>query len=161
MHELTLTTHDKVGIYRQITPQIAALLADETDPIANLANTVAVLKEAFNWLWVGFYRVDGNELVLSAFQGPLACTRIAHGRGVCGQAWAQNQTLVIADVLVHPDHIACSSRSRSEIVVPLHAPGGKVCAVLDVDAETTGSFDNDDAQGLEKIAALVANRCFS
>ena len=110
MHELHLTAADKAARYAQILPQLRAIIEDESDTVANLANTAAVLKEAFGWLWVGFYRVVGDELVLSAFQGPLACTRIARGRGVCGQAWGQNRTLIVPDVNAHPDHIACSSR---------------------------------------------------
>lgn len=155
MHELHLTAADKAARYAQLLPQLRAVLADESDTVANLANTAAVLKEAFGWLWVGFYRVAGEELVLSAFQGPLACTRIARGRGVCGQAWAQNRTIVVPDVNAHPGHIACSSRSQSEIVVPLHDADGKVWAVLDADAETLAAFDDTDAQGLAAVAALL------
>lgn len=161
MQELHLTAGDKAGRYAEILPQIEALLASESDPVANLGNTVAILKETFNWLWVGFYRVDGAELVLSAFQGPLACTRIAYGRGVCGQAWAQGQTLIVADVHAHPDHIACSSRSQSEIVVPVRNRVGDICAVLDADAEQLAVFDKDDAQGLQAIVELVGRYCYS
>lgn len=155
MHELHLSASDKASIYQEIIPQIAAITATESDTVANFANTAAVLKEAFGWLWVGFYRVSGEELVLSAFQGPLACTRIAYGRGVCGQAWAQGKTLIVPDVNAHPDHIACSSRSQSEIVVPVFNAGGEVCAVLDADADTLAAFDETDAQGLQAVAQLL------
>ena len=156
MHELHLTAADKAARYAQLLPQLRAIIEDEVDTVANLANTAAVLKEAFGWLWVGFYRVAGEELVLSAFQGPLACTRIARGRGVCGQAWVQNRTLVVPDVNAHPDHIACSSRSQSEIVVPLRDANSAVWAVLDADAEALAVFDETDAQGLEAVAALLS-----
>ena len=156
MHELHLTAADKAARYAQLLPQLRASIEDEPDIVANLANTAAVLKEAFGWLWVGFYRVAGDALVLSAFQGPLACTRIARGRGVCGQAWAQNRTLVVPDVNAHPDHIACSSRSQSDIVVPLRDGNGAVWAVLDADAEALAVFDETDAQGLEAVAALLS-----
>ena len=158
MHELHLTAADKAARYAQILPQLRAIIEDESDTVANLANTAAVLKEAFGWLWVGFYRVVGDELVLSAFQGPLACTRIARGRGVCGQAWAQNRTLIVPDVNAHPDHIACSSRSQSEIVVPLRDAGGAVWAVLDADAEALAVFDETDAQGLETISVWLSEK---
>lgn len=155
MHELHVSSRDKAGMYAEIIPQIEAVISAERDTVANFANTAAMLKEAFGWLWVGFYRVDGDELVLSAFQGPLACTRIMKGRGVCGQAWAQAQTLVVPDVNAHPDHIACSSRSQSEIVVPVVAADGTVRAVLDADAETLAAFDDVDARGLQTIVALL------
>ncbi|MDO5090016.1 MAG: GAF domain-containing protein [Cardiobacteriaceae bacterium] len=161
MHELTLAARDKAGIYSEILPQIDAIISAENDPIANLANTAAILKEAFGWLWIGFYLVRDNELVLGPFQGPLACTRIAHGRGVCGQAWAQGKTLVVPDVNAHPDHIACSSRSQSEIVVPVFNAAGEVCAVLDADAEQLAVFDNTDADALERLAAMLTRRCFA
>ena len=121
MHALHFSASDKAALYREVLPQIESVVADETDWVANLANTAAVLKEAFGWFWVGFYLVDtrADELVLAPFQGPLACTRIPFGRGVCGQAWAKGETMVVEDVNAHPDHIACSSLSRSEIVVPL------------------------------------------
>ena len=155
MHTLNLSGNNKSERYAELLPQIAALIAGETDLTANLANTAAVLKEAFSWLWVGFYLVRDNDFVLGPFQGPLACTRIARGRGVCGQAWAQNRTIVVPDVNAHPGHIACSSRSQSEIVVPLHDADGKVWAVLDADAETLAAFDDTDAQGLAAVAALL------
>ena len=148
MHELHLTAADKAARYAQILPQLRAIIEDESDTVANLANTAAVLKEAFGWLWVGFYRVVGDELVLSAFQGPLACTRIARGRGVCGQAWGQNRTLIVPDVNAHPDHI----------VVPLRDASGAVWAVLDADAEALAVFDETDAQGLETIAVWLSEK---
>ena len=127
---LTLTATDKAGRYEEILPQIASVTADETDRTANLANTAAILKEAFDFFWVGFYEVkstDGGEaqLVLGPFQGPLACTRIRRGRGVCGTAWAERRTLVVPDVDLFPGHIACSSLSRSEIVVPRQRRSGR------------------------------------
>lgn len=161
MHEITLAARDKAGIYAEIIPQIQAIIAEETDTIANLANTAAILKEAFGWLWIGFYLVRDGELVLGPFQGPLACTRIAHGRGVCGQAWAQGKTLVVPDVNAHPDHIVCSSRSQSEIVVPIFNHAGEVCAVLDADAEQLAVFDETDATALQAIADLLSRHCFA
>lgn len=161
MHELKWSAADKAGIYAEILPQIAAIIGEEKDQIANLANIAAMLKEAFGWLWVGFYLVRDEELVLGPFQGPLACTRIAYGRGVCGQAWAQGKTIVVPDVNAHPDHIACSSRSQSEIVVPIFDAQGKVAAVLDADAEALAVFDAQDAQALEQLAALATRHCFS
>nr|WP_253341008.1 GAF domain-containing protein [Neisseria sp. HSC-16F19] len=158
MHALTLTHGDKAETYRQLLPQLAALIADETDLTANLANISAVLKEAFGWLWVGFYRTDGDTLVLGPFQGPLACTRIPHGRGVCGQAWAQGETLVVADVNAHPDHIACSSLSQSEIVVPVFDRHGAVMLVLDVDADQLAVFDDTDAEYLQQLAVLIGEK---
>lgn len=159
MHEITLSpAADKAALYAQLLPQLEALIAADPDlPTAALANTCAVLKETFGWLWIGFYLTDadGTELTLGPFQGPLACTRIAKGRGVCGQAWAQNRTLVVDDVLSHPDHIACSARSRSEIVVPLRRADGRIVGVLDADAEQTAAFDGDDAYGLEQLCALL------
>ena len=143
--ELIITAKDKGGIYAQILPQIEAVVSAETDMIANMANVSAILKEAFGFWWVGFYIVKptGNsdtshveeELVLGPFQGPLACTRIKKGRGVCGTAWAKEETIIVPDVEQFPGHIACSSLSRSEIVVPVFASDGSVMAVLDIDSE--------------------------
>lgn len=160
MHEITLPENTtKAAQYQALLPQIAALIADESDFIANLANVAAALKEAFSWLWVGFYLVDAvkNELVLGPFQGPVACTRIGFGKGVCGQAWQQQQTLVVSDVNAFAGHIACSSLSQSEIVVPL-INDGEVIAVLDVDAATLAAFDNVDATYLEELVALLAKK---
>lgn len=149
---------NKTERYHQILPQLRALLAADPDlPIAALANTAAVLKETFGWFWVGFYLVDqsGTELQLSAFQGTVACTRIAKGRGVCGQSWTQNQTLIVPDVHAHPDHIACSSLSQSEIVVPLYHRSGDIMGVLDVDDVQLNRFDDVDAVFLAEICALI------
>lgn len=158
MHALPPIGGDKATHYRQLLPQLAALIQDEADLTANLANIAAALKESFNWLWIGFYRSVGDTLVLGPFQGPLACTRIPYGRGVCGQAWAQGQTLVVADVNAHPDHIACSSRSQSEIVVPVFDRQGRVMLVLDADAEQRAAFDATDAEYLQQVAALISSR---
>lgn len=161
MHELHLSAQNKAGRYAELLPQIEALISGETDVTANLANTAAVLKHSFGWLWIGFYLVRGRELVLGPFQGPLACTRIPYGRGVCGQTWAERQTQIVPDVHAHPDHIACSSLSRSEIVVPVFNAAGQVCAVLDADADTPAVFDETDAQGLEAVCALLSRHLFA
>ena len=161
---LTLTATDKAGRYEEILPQIASVTADEIDRTANLANTAAILKEAFDFFWVGFYEVkstDGGEaqLVLGPFQGPLACTRIRRGRGVCGTAWAERRTLVVPDVDLFPGHIACSSLSRSEIVVPIFAPDSdEVVAVIDIDSREPATFDDTDRRHLERLAALLSAR---
>ncbi len=149
-----VTSTDKAEQYRSLIPQIEALVGEEPDLIANLANICAALKEQFKWFWVGFYLVKNNELVLGPFQGPVACTRIALGRGVCGAAWEQKKTLVVPDVEEFPGHIACSSLSRSEIVVPVFY-GDTVTAVLDVDSELLNQFDDVDADYLEQIIKLV------
>lgn len=158
MHTITFSGSSKAEQYQSLLPQLAALIEDENNLIANLANVAAVLKSAFDWLWVGFYLVDNQELVLGPFQGPLACTRIPYGRGVCGQAWKENHTMLVYDVNQHPDHIACSSLSQSEIVVPLRRADGTVFAVLDVDDVTVGTFDAVDQEWLEQIAALIGKR---
>ncbi len=153
--DLSITTStDKAEQYQSLIPQIEGLLYGETDLVANLANVCAALKEQFKWFWVGFYLVKNNELVLGPFQGPVACTRIARGRGVCGAAWQQAKTLIVPDVDAFPGHIACSSLSRSEIVVPVFGDLG-VIAVLDVDASETDQFDNTDAVYLEQIVKLI------
>lgn len=141
--------------YRTLLPQIKSLIAGETNRIANLANVSAALKETFHFFWVGFYLVEGEELVLGPFQGPIACTRIKKGRGVCGTAWAKEETLVVPDVDAFPGHIACSSLSRSEIVVPLFNADGKVWSVLDIDSEMLNSFDEADASFLEEICSYL------
>jgi L-methionine (R)-S-oxide reductase len=151
---ITIST-DKAEQYQSLIPQIEALLYGEPDLIANLANVAAALKEQFKWFWVGFYLVKGNELVLGPFQGPVACTRIGLGKGVCGAAWQQQETLIVPDVDAFPGHIACSSLSKSEIVVPVFFEGG-VVAVLDVDSELADQFDGTDAQYLEQIVKLVS-----
>lgn len=153
-------TADRRTVYGEIVPQIDALVAGETDLIANLANIAAVLKEAFAFFWVGFYLAKDGQLVLGPFQGPLACTRIRFNEGVCGQAYATRETVIVPNVDEFPGHIACSSASRSEIVVPLFAGSGDVVAVLDVDSDRLQDFSDVDVEGLEKIAAIAAN-CFS
>ena len=140
--------------YESIFTQITGLIEGETDVIANLANITAALKEQFNWFWIGFYLVKENELVLAPFQGPVACTRIKKGRGVCGASWAQAKTLIVDDVEKFPGHIACSSLSRSEIVVPI-IRNAEVIGVLDVDSETLSAFNEVDKEYLEKIVALI------
>ncbi len=160
MHELSLHSEDKTQRYEELLPQIRSLINEESDLIANLANIAAVLKEAFGWFWVGFYLVKQEELVLGPFQGPLACTRIPYNRGVCGQSWAEKQTLVVPDVNAHPGHIACSSRSQSEIVVPVMDAAGKVVAVLDVDSENLAEFDSTDAHYLQNLVEIIAQQHF-
>jgi len=140
--------------YEEILPQIKSLVEFETDMIANMANICAVLKEVFDFFWVGFYLVKGEELVLGPFQGPLACTRIAKGKGVCGTAWIQAKTLIVPDVNAFEGHIACSSLSRSEIVVPVFGKN-KIIAVLDVDSDQLDDFDETDAQYLGKIVECI------
>lgn len=164
MHELHLAdTANKSEIYQQLLPQIRALVADEPElKIAALANTCAALKESFGWLWVGFYWVNDTqtELHLGPFQGPVACTRIAKGRGVCGQAWARGETIVVPDVNQHPDHIACSSLSQSEIVVPLRNGSDEIIGVLDVDATEVAQFDEIDARYLNELCAILQECVF-
>ena len=164
MEKLIITSADKAGIYQEILPQIEGVISFETDLIANTANVAAILKEAFDFFWVGFYFVKGEEagqmpgeqaqLVLGPFQGPLACTRIKYGKGVCGSSWKQKQTLVVPDVEKFPGHIACSSLSRSEIVVPIFKKD-KVVAVLDIDSKDLATFDQTDAQYLEALAQML------
>lgn len=146
---------DKAGVYQAIIPQIEALISAETDLYANLANVAAVLKESFGFFWVGFYLVKDDELVLGPFQGPLACTRIAYGKGVCGTAWKEAKTELVPDVDLFPGHIACSSASRSEIVVP-GIKDGKVWCVLDVDSDQLDDFDTTDQIYLENLMQLLS-----
>lgn len=158
--QLIITAKDKAGIYAEILPQIEAVVSAETDMIANMANVSAILKEAFGFWWVGFYIVKpclsgGEELVLGPFQGPLACTRIKKGRGVCGTSWEQAQTIIVPDVEQFPGHIACSSLSRSEIVVPVFGPDGSVIGVLDIDSEHLATFDVVDKEWLEKMLKQI------
>ncbi len=141
-------------MYESVIPQIKALLTGEDDLVANLANVCAALKEQFNWLWVGFYLVKNDELVLGPFQGPVACTRIKKGRGVCGASWQQAATLIVDDVEKFPGHIACSSASRSEIVVPLFKQEA-VVGVLDVDSRALATFDETDKKYLEQIVSMI------
>jgi len=145
---------DKAEQYQSLLPQIEGLLYGETDLVANMANVCAALKEQFKWFWVGFYLVKNGELVLGPFQGPVACTRIALGRGVCGAAWQQAKTLVVPDVDAFPGHIACSSFSRSEIVLPIFK-NGEVAGVLDVDSEELSKFDEIDARYLQEVIGLI------
>ncbi|MES2265749.1 MAG: GAF domain-containing protein [Bacteroidota bacterium] len=151
--QITAST-DKEAQYKSLIPQIAALLEGETDLIANLANIAAALKEQFKWFWVGFYLVKQDELVLGPFQGPVACTRIAKGRGVCGTSWAKAETLIVPDVEAFPGHISCSSLSRSEIVLPLFSRG-EVIGVLDVDSSELNEFDEVDAKYLNEVIGLI------
>lgn len=153
--DLHIGSGSKDEKYRTLLPQIKSLIAGETNRIANLANVSAALKETFHFFWVGFYLVEGEELVLGPFQGPIACTRIKKGRGVCGTAWAKAETQVVPDVDAFPGHIACSSLSRSEIVVPLLGADGKVWGVLDIDSEMLNSFDEADASFLEEICSYL------
>ena len=146
---------DKAEKYRLLERQVAALLEGETDVIAKMANVAAVLHETFGFWWTGFYRVAGDELVLGPFQGPVACMHIPFGKGVCGTAWKRNETVVVPDVEQFPGHIACSSASRSEIVVPVHGPDGAVTAVLDIDSDRLATFDEEDRVWLEKIVTLL------
>ena len=146
---------EKTEKYRLLERQIAALLEGETDTIAKMANVTAVLHETFGFWWTGFYRVAGNELVLGPFQGPVACMHIPFGKGVCGTAWKRNETVVVPDVEQFPGHIACSSASRSEIVVPVHGADGAVTAVLDIDSDRLATFDEADKVWLEKIVTLL------
>lgn len=150
---LIIQGNNKQELYENLLPQIKSLVECETDEIANMANVSACLKDTFNFWWVGFYRVIGDELVLGPFQGPLACTRIRKGKGVCGTAWQEAKTQIVPDVDTFPGHIACSSLTRSEIVVPI-IKNGKVAAVLDIDSEKPANFDEVDKENLEKMVAL-------
>lgn len=152
--DLSIHTGTKAEQYRSLIPQIKALIEGETDLIANLANITGALKEQFGWFWVGFYLVKNEQLVLGPFQGPVACTRIQKGRGVCGGSWQQAATLIVPDVAQFPGHIACSSQSKSEIVVPM-IQEGKVWGVLDADSDQLNSFDETDQQFLEEIIAAI------
>lgn len=153
---LAFTATGKAARYAELRPQIDALTADEPDLTANLANTAAALRQAFGFFWVGFYLVKNDELVLGPFQGPVACTRIRRGRGVCGTSWAEKRTVLVPDVEAFPGHIACSSESKSEIVVPVFK-NNEVVAVLDVDSDQLDDFDSDDQQALEQLMQLAAH----
>jgi GAF domain-containing protein len=152
--DLTITKGDKKTQYESLLPQIQGLLSGETNLVANLGNIAAALKEQFNWLWVGFYWIIEDELVLGPFQGPVACTRIKKGRGVCGTSWEKEDTIIVADVEKFPGHIACSSSSKSEIVLPVFKEG-KILGVLDVDSSELAQFDEVDQLYLEKILAMI------
>jgi len=147
----------KKAQYESLIPQIEGLLFGETDFVANMANVAAALKEQFNWFWVGFYLVKNDELVLGPFQGPVACTRIKKGKGVCGASWQQEQTLIVPDVDAFPGHIACASASRSEIVLPL-IKDNQVIGVLDVDSEFIDHFDTTDQAYLEQVIQILINK---
>ena len=146
---------EKVEKYRLLERQLAALLEGEKDTVAKMANMAAVLHETFGFWWTGFYRVAGDELILGPFQGPVACMHIPFGKGVCGTAWKRNESVVVSDVEVFPGHIACSSASRSEIVVPIHGTDGSVTAVLDIDSDRLATFDETDRVALERIVTLL------
>jgi L-methionine (R)-S-oxide reductase len=152
--DLDIATGTKEEQYRWLLPQVEGLLTGETDLVANMANVSAALKEQFNFLWVGFYLVKNDELVLGPFQGPVACTRITKGRGVCGTSWAENKTLIVPDVEKFPGHIACSSLSRSEIVIPM-VKQQEVIGVLDVDSKDLDTFDETDAKYLSQIISMI------
>lgn len=152
--ELSLQQGNKAEQYQSLIPQIQAIVADESDVIANLANICAALKQQFNWFWIGFYLVKDNELVLGPFQGPIACTRIGKGRGVCGTALQQQNVMIVPDVEQFPGHIACSSDSKSEIVLPVMKQN-KCVAVLDIDSDALDSFDEVDAEYLKQIVAII------
>ena len=153
--DLSIIAGTKKEQYESLLPQIEGLVHGEPDLIANLANITAALKEQFGWLWVGFYLVKNNELVLGPFQGPIACTRIQKGRGVCGSSWAASKTLIVGDVETFPGHIACSSLSRSEIAIPI-IKANEIVGVLDVDSIELNQFDEIDAQYLQRIIDMVS-----
>ena len=146
---------DKNATYQLLAKQVESLIAGEDNPVGQLANAVALLHETMGWWWTGFYMVNGDKLQLSVFQGPVACYNIKKGRGVCGTAWQQDRTIVVPDVEQFPGHIACSSESRSEIVVPLHDEGGEVIGVLDIDSKELATFDEIDARWLEEIVKVI------
>ena len=145
----------KIFRYPRLVRDLKALLLDETDAVARLSNTAALLKEKMGFFWTGFYLVKDSQLVLGPFQGPVACMRIGHGKGVCGTAWKEDRTIVVPDVEDFPGHIACSSLSRSEIVVPMHSGSGEVIGVLDIDSTELSTFDRIDAYWLERLAAIL------
>jgi L-methionine (R)-S-oxide reductase len=152
---------DKAARYKELLPQLEALIHGEKDETACLANAAAALAECFHFFWVGFYRVQQTQLILGPFQGPVACTRIHKGKGVCGTAWEKNQTILVPDVDEFPGHIACSSLSRSEIVVPIHFTNGDVAAILDVDSTELNNFDEQDRLGLEAFCKLLEKHLYS
>jgi L-methionine (R)-S-oxide reductase len=150
-------TSDRKTVYAELAPQVEALVAGEPDLVANLANIAAVLKEAFGFFWVGFYLKKGDQLVLNAFQGPLACTRIDFDKGVCGHAYTTREKVVVPNVEEFPGHIACSSAARSEIVLPIFDRAGEVFGVLDVDSDRLDDFSQIDAEGLRRIVEIIEN----
>lgn len=145
---------NKIETYQSLLPQIESLISGETDAIANMANVAAALHDVFGFWWIGFYRVEGQQLVLGPFQGPIACTRIPYGKGVCGAAWQRAQTIIVPNVHNFPGHIACSSASNSEIVLPV-IRNSRVIAVLDIDSTDFNTFDETDQLYLEKIAEML------
>ena len=149
------TTENRQEIYEAILPQVKALITDEADLIANLANISAVLREAFGFFWVGFYLKKENQLVLGPFQGPIACTRIPFTKGVCGHCYTTQKTVIVPDVEEFPGHIACASASKSEIVLPVFDKSGEVCMVLDVDSDKLNDFSETDAEGLGNILKVL------
>lgn len=151
-------TADRAAVFREITPQIAAMIEGERDTTANLANIAAAIKQAFGFFWVGFYIVKAGELVVGPFQGPIACSRIAFGKGVCGTAYSSGEVQIVPDVDKFPGHIACASESRSEIVVPIFDHSGEVWGVLDVDSDTLGDLDEKDAAGLQAIVNILEKK---
>jgi len=153
--QLFFTSSNKLTRYTELRPQLEALIGTETDPVANMANICAALKATFDWFWIGFYLVRGEQLVLGPFQGPIACSRIDFGKGVCGSAWAQAKTLLVPDVEAFPGHIACSALSKSEIVVPVFK-NGQVYAVLDIDSTVLSDFDAIDQQEIQKLMTWFA-----
>lgn len=155
--ELFFHASNKTARYKELLPQVYALLENEQDTIALMANTSAALAAAFDFLWVGFYRVSNDQLVLGPFQGPIACTRIPIGKGVCGNCWQMAKTIVVPNVDEYPGHIACSSLSKSEMVVPLISKG-TVVAVLDIDSSELSTFDETDVQFLEELCAWLSER---
>jgi GAF domain-containing protein len=157
MHHIEISSSDhKRGQLEVLLPQIQALVKDENDTIANLSNITAALKQGCDYFWVGFYMVKEEELVLGPFQGPVACTRIGKGKGVCGAAWERMETILVPDVEQFPGHIACNSASKSEVVLPV-IQNGKVTMVLDVDSDKLNDFDQDDQWFLEQVVSIVAN----
>lgn len=157
METISIQAKDRQGRYDELLPQLEALLSGESDLIASLANTAAAIQSAFGFHWTGFYLVRKQELVLGPFQGPVACTRIAFGTGVCGTAWKEGKTLIVPDVDLFPGHIACSALSRSEIVVPVFC-NGMVAAVLDIDSSLVNDFSVADQTALEQIANLLSEK---
>lgn len=151
---IAVTGADKKEKYESLIPQIRALLTGEDDPIANMANVCAALKYGMNFFWVGFYLVKNNQLVLGPFQGPVACTRIHKGKGVCGTAWQTNNVIIVEDVDKFPGHIACSSLSKSEIVLPVYDKD-QIAGVLDIDSDAYASFDKTDELYLKQIINLL------
>ena len=152
---------DKNETYRMLAKQVESLIEGENNPTGQLANAAALLHETMGWWWTGFYLVNGDTLQLGPFQGPVACYNIKRGKGVCGSAWLENRTLVVPDVEQFPGHIACSSLSRSEIVVPLRDDRGQVVGVLDIDSKELATFDDVDARWLEEIAVIITRHAFN